>query len=827
MLAYFIQTPFLLMALCDPAMFITDQPALVTDSKPARSKPARSKPVASKATASEKHSEKFLQSYCFDCHNSDNAEGDFDLAEIGNSATTGDFDRWVEVYDRIATGEMPPADMDRPEKGDLTKFIVNTKAILHQRQQSEFDALGRVRGRRLSHLQLERTLHDLLGIDVPLTIHMPEEQRTEGFTSIASGQSISQHQLMTHLRVVDIALDEAFRRAAAKPDEWSKAFSAKQLARKDPTIRCREPEMLDGKAVVWPAGTTYYGRLPVTTSREDGWYRITLNASGLNVPKDSGIWCTVRTGRCVSRAPLLATVGAFEVTEQAKQYSFTAWLPKGHMFEIRPADRTLKQGRFQGGQIGTGEGTPQNLPGLAMAGAVLERVHVGPDGNISSNDDIRHALFGNVKVNRTKNGKTLVIKTSRPKVVVASRIRKFAEQAFRRPVKKTVVQPFINFVQQLVQDGVPLADALRSGYRAILCSSRFLYFQEAPGMLDDYSIASRLSYLLWNRPPDDDLLKLAAAGRLKHPPIRRQQAKRMFADSKADTFVVDLADQWLQLNDIDFTEPDFRMFRQFDLIVQESMVKETHEFLRELLRKNLSVTHLIESDFTFLNSRLARYYKVNTSSVRWQSSDLLQKVRLPKGSVRGGLMTHGAILKVTANGTNTSPVVRGVWMAEKLLGIHVPSPPENIPAIEPDIRGATTIRELLEKHKSDTSCASCHQKIDPAGFALENFDPAGQYRKVYPSLNKNIKKVVIDASSKTADGRSFQDLKEFQKLVTQDRQTLAENVVRHLIAYGTGATCEFADRDDVTSIATKAANADYGFRSLVMNVIVSKLFASK
>lgn len=166
-------------------------------------------------------------------------------------------------------------------------------------------------------------------------------------------------------------------------------------------------------------------------------------------------------------------------------------------------------------------------------------------------------------------------------------------------------------------------------------------------------------------------------------------------------------------------------------------------------------------------------------------------------------------------------------MAEKLLGIHVPSPPENIPAIEPDIRGATTIRELLEKHKSDTSCASCHQKIDPAGFALENFDPAGQYRKVYPSLNKNIKKVVIDASSKTADGRSFQDLKEFQKLVTQDRQTLAENVVRHLIAYGTGATCEFADRDDVTSIATKAANADYGFRSLVMNVIVSKLFASK
>lgn len=823
MLTNFLQASALLIAFCCPAA-IADQ---LAPAEGQSSVASTGRSSTSPAASGSKASAEFFESHCFDCHNSDNAEAGFDLAELGGSAKTGDFDRWVEVYDRVASGEMPPADMDRPLKAELSQFVTTAKQVLHQRQQSEFNELGRVQGRRLSHLQLERSLHDLLGIDVPLTIHMPEEQRTEGFTSIAAGQSISQHQLKTHLNVVDVALDEAFRRAESKPDEWSKNLSPKRLARQRAGRRCREPEMLDGKAVVWAATTTYYGRLPVTTASEEGWYRITFDASGLNVPKDHGIWCTVRSGRCISSAPMLATVGAFELTDKVKQYSFVGWLPKGHMFEIRPGDRTLKQGRFAGGQIGSGEGTSQKVPGIALAGAVLQRVHVGPESHVSSDEDVRRVLFGDLSIRGLQKNESFEVKASQPTVAAARLVKAFAQRAFRRPVDDESVQPFVHFVEQQLRNKVPLAEALRSGYRAILCSPRFLYFQETPGALDDYSIAARLSYMLWNRPPDKALLQLAADGKLKRPMIRRQQANRMLADSKAESFVVDLADQWLQLNDIGFTEPDRRMFRDFDIIVQESMLLETHEFLRELLRKNLSVTHLIDSDFTFLNSRLARYYEIDGDSGDLELGDQIRKIRFAENSPRGGLMTQGAILKVTANGTATSPVVRGVWMAEKLLGIHIPSPPENIPAIEPDIRGATTIRELLEKHKSDSSCASCHIKIDPAGFALENFDPAGQYRKHYPTMRKKSKGIPIDASSETPDGRPFKDLKGFQELIVQDENALAANVVRHLIAYSTGATCQFADRDDVADITSRSAEAGYGFRTLLMNVITSDLFASK
>ncbi|MEP3478754.1 MAG: DUF1592 domain-containing protein [Fuerstiella sp.] len=808
----------LLIALCCPATVVAQSATI--DQQRATSQPRSASAVAL-------HAKAFFNTHCFDCHNADNAEAGFDVEELGDHATAKNFDRWVEVFDRVADGEMPPANMDRPKKKELSSFLSETRKTLHQRQQSQFDRLGRVQGRRLSHLQLERSLHDQLGIDVPLTIHMPEEQRTEGFTSIAAGQSISQHQLKTHLAVVDTALDEAFRRATSKPDEWSRQFSAKQLARQRANRRCREPEMLNGKAVVWTANTTYYGRLPVTTASKEGWYRMTFEANGLNVPKDHGIWCTIRSGRCISSAPMLATVGAFELTKDKQQYSFVGWLPKGHMFEIRPADQTLKQGRFAGGQIGSGEGTPQKVCGLAMSNAVLERVHLGPDGTVSTNDVVAKMLFGDLPKRALNKDGSLNSKAISPEKAVPRLMTDFAGRAFRRPVDEATIQPFIEFVLQQLRNKETFADALRSGYRAILCSPRFLYFQEAPGALDDYSIASRLSYLLWNRPPDRILLQAAAKGKLQKPWMRLQQAQRMLADKKAQSFVVDLADQWLQLNDIGFTEPDRRMFKAFDTIVQESMLKETHEFLREMLNNDLSVTHLIQSEFTFLNSRLARYYNIDNKLAASEFSGQVQKVRLAKNSPRSGLMTHGAILKVTANGTATSPVVRGVWMAEKLLGIHIPSPPENIPAIEPDIRGATTIRELLEKHKSDSSCASCHIKIDPAGFALENFDPAGQYRKFYPVVRKKTKGLPIDASSQTPDGRPFKDLKEFQSLVVQDQAALAANMVRHFIAYGTGATCEFADRDDVRKIVAKSAASNYGFRTLLMTVIASEVFASK
>lgn len=758
--------------------------------------------------------ERFLQKHCFDCHFGVDAEAGLDLQELGSSLEDAAvMEKWVRVFDRVQGGEMPPPDVADVDVSDAKTFLNVTSAWLRDFQLRRVATHGRVGARRLTNLQLERTLHDLLGIDIPLAGRMTDEPRTAGFTTVAAGQPMSHFQVQQHLDVVDAALDEAFRRAMSRDDEWTRYLSAKDVARRNPRRRTREPEMIDGKAVVWSSRLIFYGRLPVTTARDDGWYRVRVRASSLNTPDNHGVWCTVRTGKCVSSAPLLAWAGAFEATAQPQEWTFEAWLPRGHMFEIRPGDSTLKNGRFAGGQVGAGEGTPQNLQGVAIHNLTLERIHKGPD-----NDAIRQRLFGQLP---QQHG--ILISTA-PVADAKQLIHRFAQQAFRRPVSHAELADYVAAVEQDLHDGVPLHEALRGGYRSILCSARFLYFYERPGPLDDHAVASRLSYLLWNSMPDQTLRRLADTGQLRDVSTLQREVNRMLADDRGRSFVRDFAAQWLDLSEIDFTEPDRRMFPKFDIIVQQSMLDETHAYLQEMLDRDLSVGHLIKSDFSFLNSRLARFYGIN--DVR---GDEIRRVSVPPGSHRGGILTQGAILKVTANGTNTSPVIRGVWIAERLLGDHIPPPPEGVPAVEPDIRGATSIREQLAKHRSDDSCAACHRKIDPPGFALENFDPAGQWRESYyrQGERRSQKRLPIDPSYDLADGRHFDDVEQFQNLILQNPEVLARNVAEKLLTYGTGGPVTFADRVGVEQIVNSARGSGYGFRSLVSAVVTSSTFRSK
>ncbi|MEQ9407150.1 MAG: DUF1592 domain-containing protein [Fuerstiella sp.] len=762
----------------------------------------------------------FLASHCLDCHQGNEPEAGLDLQQLSTDLNTpATFDRWVTVFDRIRAGEMPPRDAEQPPESETSAFLDTTGTWLKQHQQQEYQQLGRVRARRLTNLQLERTLQDLLGVDIPLASLMPDEPKTDGFTTVAAGQSISHFQLQTHLAVVDTALDEAFRRALSKPDEWTRSYEAREVARKNPKRRTREPEMLDGRAVVWSSKLTFYGRLPVTTAREDGWYRLKVRASALNVPDDHGVWCTVRTGMCVSSAPLLAWAGAFEAGPEPREWTFEAWLPRGHMFEVRPGDDTLKMGRFAGGQVGAGEGTPQNLCGVAIEGIELERFHRGPD-----DQQIRQWLFGDLRLKPAERGQDAELVSESPRRDATELLSRFAGRAFRRPVASEELQPYAHMVHQELDQGVPLLQALQGGYRAILCSPRFLHFYEEPGELDDYALASRLSYLMWNTMPDQELLSRADRQQLRDDGELKRQVERMLSDPRGAHLVKDFAHQWLDLSEIDFTEPDRKLYPGFDVIVEESMLQETHAFLQEMIDRDLSVRHLIDADFTWLNSRLARYYGIDRVT-----GDQLQKVELRPEDNYGGLVTQGAIMKITANGTNTSPVIRGVWLSERLLGVDIPPPPENVPAIEPDIRGARTIREMLAKHKSAAECASCHVKIDPPGFALENFDPSGRWRDRYLTVVKGRRSrgPEVDPSFDMPDGQHFQSLQEFQKLVLEDDQALAANVVRHLIAYGTGASCGFADRDAVDQIVRQSEESGYGLRSLLTGVVTSQLFRTK
>ena len=366
---------------------------------------------------------------------------------------------------------------------------------------------------------------------------------------------------------------------------------------------------------------------------------------------------------------------------------------------------------------------------------------------------------------------------------------------------------------------MPLLDALRDGYRAILCSPRFLFLHEEPGELDDHALATRLSMFLWSGTPNASLMRIADKGRLGDPKVLRQQVDRMLDDPRGERFVRDFAAEWLDLSEIDFTQPDRRY--DHDPVLQIAMVEETHAFLRKLIAEDLPVTNVIDSDFALLNERLAAHYGVDGVT-----AGELVPVSLPADSPRGGLLTQASLLKVTANGSDTSPVLRGVWVSERLLGIEVPPPPMNVPAVEPDIRGATTIREQLAKHRSDPNCASCHEKVDPAGFALETFDPAGSWRTNYEKRRKLNKGPQIDASYDTPAGR-FDDVVGFQKLVCEDPAKLAENLARHLVTYGTGAAPTLADRAEIEAIVAEAAKNDYGVRSIIHAVVQSPLFRTK
>ena len=767
----------------------------------------------------------FLTENCLDCHTGSEASGGLDLENLGSDLTNlDDFDTWVKVYDRVDAGEMPPPEDYGPiEQKVLKPFTDGIQQWLAKHQSAVQRNKGRVSARRLTNLQLERSLHDLLGIDIPLEREMPEEPKSESYSTLARVQSISHFHLQQHMKIVDMALDEAFRRALTPADDRKWEMNAKQISRT--RTRTREPEHIDGQAVVWSGRLTFYGRIPATTAKIAGWYRFQFEVESLNKPEDRGVWCTVRTGQCVSSAPLMSWVGSFEASDEPKVVTVEAWLPAGHMLQLRPNDVTLKQARFQGGQSKNGEGGKQNVPGLAINWLNMERIHLGP-----GDEKVRAKIFGELRVELPKSSKrgdsfwTAKVLAAAPNKDARELIERFAERAFRREVADEDLEQFCLVFESAKGQGESFVQSLRAAYRAVLCSARFLYLQESPGELDDYALATRLSYFLWNSTPDERLLRLAGEEKLGQDKVLRQEVRRMLAAPRGQEWVKDFAKEWLELSEIDFTDPDRRLYPDFDMVVQNSMVDETHAFLQDLLTSDMSVRNLVSCDYTFVNSRLAQFYGLSTVQ-----GDEMRRVELAASDHRGGLLTQGAILKVTANGTNTSPVVRGVWISRRILGEHIPPPPDNVPAIEPDIRGARTIREQLEKHRSLSDCAACHAKIDAPGFALENFDAAGRWRDYYPKVVKRRveKGIKVDASYVTAAGQEFAGFEDFRDLISADEKPLARNFAEHLAVYGTGAEISFADRAEVQKIVEKSAASGYGVRSILEEVVLSKIFRNK
>lgn len=418
-------------------------------------------------------------------------------------------------------------------------------------------------------------------------------------------------------------------------------------------------------------------------------------------------------------------------------------------------------------------------------------------------------------------------------------LRRFMARAYRRPVQEEDVQRFLGLFHQQAAGGHGFAKSLLAAYTAVLASPGFVFVEEQPGRLDDHAVSTRLALFLWNSAPDEALRARADRGELGNPAVLRAETERLLADPKSRRFVDAFTDYWLDLRKVDDTSPSATLYNDYELDdpLKQAAIEETRLFVAELLQRDLPAINLVDSDFTFVNERLASHY-----GIPGVTGATLRRVALPEDSVRGGLMTQASILKVTANGTTTSPVLRGHWITERILGIETPPPPP-VAAVEPDIRGAVTIRQQLEKHRADPSCASCHATMDPPGFALESFDVMGGLRARYravkedaaavPGIGLNGQRFVfhealpVDAAGQLPDGRPFHDVREFKQLLLADERPIARNLAKQLITYATGQPVRFSERDELEAILERGRDSRYGMRSLVHAIVQSDLFQHK
>lgn len=804
-------------------------------------------PWASAAKGASPNGE-FIEQHCADCHDAETKKGGLDLTSLAwDLGTRSNFDEWVKVVDLVSMGEMPPKKKPQPEAKPKQAFLANLSAQLRSFDADRQKQSGRTVLRRLNRVEYERTIHDLLGISIPLASLLPADTPLHGFDTVAEGLRLSTLQMEKYLEAADLALDAAITFAPApEPLQKRLFFKDEEFVRKnidtpegtltnknDPKSKHRHllRQLDDGSIVFFNEGYPA-AQLKQMERHPTGRYRIRISAYGFQ-SKGQSIPMRVYGDNYRDRQLL----GWFEIPpDEPRVVEFIAPLQAGRHLRIEPTNTGVSE---KGGNVYNDGADNFTGPGLALQWLEIE----GPLDKEWPPAGMK-TLFGEeslvpIDESKRKGNKQMAyeLKPADPRAAAKVAIERFATRAFRRPLEPGEADRFVKLATNELDQGRPFLNAIRLAARAILTSPQFLLFEERTGKLDDYALASRLSYFIWSTMPDDELLRLAAEKKLSQPATLRAQTERMLKDDRAQAFVKNFTGQWLDLRNIDATSPDKKLYPEADELLIVSMVQETEAFFAEMLRENLSVSNVIQSDFAMLNSRLAEHYGIDGVT-----SEELRKVKLSPESPRGGILTQASIMKVTANGTTTSPVLRGSWVMKKVLGLPPPPPPPGAGAIEPDTRGATTVREQLAKHRRNETCAGCHAKIDPPGFALECFDVIGGFRERYRSQDKGDQTTVknsrnkrryvklgppVDASGELADGRTFSGIQDFKKLLLDQQDQVLTALTEKLVIYSTGAGISFADRPAVAAIAAKTKQQGSGLRTLVAEIVQSPIFQTK
>ena len=814
---------------------------------------------------------RLLDVSCLRCHDVE-TETPLDLENLGYDLDDrGIFRKWVRVFERLEAGEMPPAGTRRPPRR-----VVDAALGALARDLETADLAARAAGqtppRRLTGLEYEYTVEDLLLIEENLARLLPAESASAGFDTLATEQGISPLHLRSYLEAADRALDAAIR-LGGRPASAAHLIDYPSNPASYHMVRQSVSKKLDDAVAMFVDEDHHNtsGSFSATNLRSDsqgflvvhpGLYRVSVDA----YPYQASTPVTLLLVRANPNGDR-TLLGAFDLLNgEAGTFEATTFLhPTDYVFpEVADLDwhtdvegfyapiedwsaeaQVVAAGKGLGRRLlnnrvyhpifyhpteilvdgaATYKGEGVAVRSLAIEGPLLEGWP--PPSTRRLFDGIEFDAAGDLQL------------TKEPYEHVVDVISHLVPLAFRRPAEAGEVDAFASLARPAIAAGREFVDAVRVPLRAMLSAPQFLYHDDRPGELDDFALATRLSYFLWKSLPDEELFAAAREGRLSEPKVLARQVERMLDDERAQRFIGDFVGQWLRLYEIELTSPDERLYPEYDDLLHHALQEETRLFFTELVKSDLGVRNLIDSDFTFLNRRLAEHYGI--PGVEGQH---MRKVSLPDASVRGGVLTQASVLKVTANGTTTSPVFRGSFVLSNLLGRPPNPPPANAGSVEPDIRGATTIREILAKHRRDPTCNVCHRAIDPPGFALEAFDPTGGFRTRYRSSGEGDTPTgtlygrpileykdgpAVDAAGVTPEGGSFSGIAEYKRLLLEEEEDqIARHFISQLVVYATGAEIGFADRDELSRLVAQSREGGYGVRTIIHNVTQSPLFRER
>jgi len=785
--------------------------------------------------------EAFLEKHCIRCHGPEKEKGDLRLDTLSRDFKIGaDSHHWAEVIENVNSGEMPPKKENRPTQAEIAAFVTNLDALLKEGRAARMAKRPTVAHYRLSRQEYQNTVYDLLGVryDPAKQGELNEDTRWHGFERIGSELSLSPSHMDRYYRAAGVVLDRALT-AAIEPRKVRK--TAKELLPDDGKW---QQEALDRfgikrplRSFIYPGAYTYNGPSAFSLGwlgkgigpEHSGLYKFRIKASGIRPPGGQPAHLIVgipAEGESQIATRLLGMdITAPEDHPEVYESEVSLELPIGLRFGLEASHELsgVHSHRLRPSTIFT-----HSSETMLTAPAFPQLF-----------DDKGNGLYSLVLLDwiewegpilteaEKARRKGLLPPDDASTEAVAEHLRRFAERAWRRPV---LTEELVQYLQSYLTErkaGEKPADAYRVALRGVLTSRHFIYLVEgdtpARGRITQPELASRLSYFLWSSMPDEGLFTAAKEGRLSGDGLTKE-VERMLADGKASRFVDDFTRQWLQLHRVGMFPPDKKLYPAYEYWLETSLKAEPVEFFRELFANNLSVDAFIDSDWTMANARLCEFYGLPEPKTTG-----FQRVSLKPGDHRGGLLTMGAVLGLTSDGTRHRPIHRGVWLSETIFGKTPPPPPANVPAIDPPTPQSPklSLRDKLEAHSKNPTCASCHAKIDPLGFAWDNYDAIGQWRdveKVPAGLGAD---PTIDPSGELPDGRAFKDPRGFKQLLLADRDAVAKAFIEHLCTYALRRVLTFDDKEDVDAIVAEAKKHDYRIKDIVKAVASSELMRKR